>query len=221
MCFARLGATVVIVARRQSRLKRLAERISMSGVDPVAITADLRKPFDINQLRLIVNKNLGGCDILINNAGVYLGDCPVFETNLEDWTHVIDTNLRAPYLLCRCFVQGMLKRGHGRIINIISGTRDLEGVGVFRISKIGLEVLTLVLAKELEGCGVAVTAFNPGWMKTETSSSGRSPRGAARAITELVQRQAKALNGRRIDLRWIGRSYQLRTRAKERGRFGV
>lgn len=221
IAFANLGATVVMVARSQRRLQRLAQRISRSRVNPLAIAADVRRPADVSRIRTLVDGKLGGCDMLINNAGVYLGDCPVAETNLDDWTDVIDTNLRAPYLLCRCFIQGMLKRGYGRIINIISGTSDLERVGVFRISKIGLEVLTLVLAAELEGSGVAAAAFNPGWMKTKTSSSGRSPKGAARAITEMVQRQGELLNGSRIDLRWIGRRYQLRTRGTDRGRFGV
>lgn len=219
--FARRGAIVAIVARRQRLLLRLKKELSHRGVEPVVIAADIMKPCDVHRIRTVVNKKLGGCDIVINNAGIYLGDRTIGETNLKDWTRIMDTNLRAPYLLCKCFLPGMLQRGHGRIINIISGTSDVEGVGIFRISKIGLEVLTSVVAAEIDGSGIAATAFNPGWMKTETSNSGRSPAGAARAITEFVQRQTKALNGKCIDLRWTGRDYRLCVRAAQRGKYGV
>lgn len=219
--FAKLGATVVIVARRQTRLINLMRRIVADGGRGFLIRADLTKTNDIKTITSIVNNRLHGCDILINNAGVYLGEAPLTKTDLQDWNSVIDTNLRAPYLLCKALVPGMISQNSGLIINIISATTDLEGVGLFRISKIGLEVLTAVLAAELEGTAVAALAFNPGWMKTETCLSGRSPRGAARALAELVQRKPASLNGRFVDLKWTGRKYRFTNRQAGQGQFGI
>lgn len=219
--FAGLGATVVVIARRQRRLTNLTRRIVANGGRGFLIRADLTKTSDIKAITSIVNNKLHGCDVLINNAGVYLGETPLAETNIQDWNKLIGTNLRAPYLLCKAFVPGMINQNRGLIINIISGTNDLEGVGLFRISKIGLEVVTAVLAAELEDTGVAALAFNPGWMKTESCLTGRSPRGAARALADLVQRRPASLNGRFVDLKWTGRTYRFSNRHAGKGQFGI
>src|SRR5205807_7814428 len=74
MCFARQGATVVIVARRKHRLNCLKRRLNITGANSFVISADLTQPAVINQIRAMVEKKFGGCDILVNNAGAYLGD---------------------------------------------------------------------------------------------------------------------------------------------------
>lgn len=220
IAFARHGASVVIIARRRSRLVEVERTIRKFGGDVLPVIADLTMLTDIKRVRSIVNTKVGGCDILINNAGVYLGDVCLLETNIEDWSLLLNTNLRAPYLLCQSFIPGMIGRGYGRVVNITSATNNLVGVGLFRISKIGLEVLTAVLAAELEDTGVSATAFNPGWMKTETCSSGYSPMCAARALVDLVQWKTSLLNGTFINLTHKGRGYRLNQRIAGHGQFG-
>jgi short-subunit dehydrogenase len=221
LAFATAGANVVLVARRQYRLERLRKAISKNGGNALMVKADLAAPDDIELVHQTVNAQLGGADILINNAGIYEEGTDIIHTALKDWTRMIDVNLRASYLLCHAFVPGMIARGYGRIINVISGTNTLSGVGPFRISKIGLEVLTAVLAEELPDPHITATAFNPGWMKTETSCTGRSPRGPAQALVDLVQREPTFLNGSFVDLQWSGRKYRLCRRVTGRGQFGL
>ncbi len=219
--FARKGAAVVAVARRKSRLVKLEKAIRAAGGSAISVVADLSRCADVRRVCRRIETELGGADILINNAGTYLAGQSLVETDLSQWTELMHTNLRAPYLLCRSLVPGMVSRGYGRIINVTSATKTLEGIGIFRISKIGLEVLSAVLAAELRDTGVTATAFNPGWMKTETSSDGRSPRSVARALVELVKRDSSFPNGNFIDLEWFGRAYSLRRRVPGHGRFGV
>ena len=219
LAFASRGASVISVARRRSRLTQVERRIRSLGGRAVSIAADLTKVADIERTATIVGKE-GGVDILINNAGIYLEDSPLIETKLSDWNQLINTNLRSSYLLCKYLVPGMVSRAYGRILNVTSATNHLAGVGVFRISKISLEVLTAVLAEELEGTGVTATALNPGWMRTETCCDGRSPRNVARVVIDLVERSPAFLNGTFIDLKWRGRIAQLCRRPQGRGRYG-
>jgi 3-oxoacyl-[acyl-carrier protein] reductase len=218
--FAKKDAWIIIVARRRSRLFQIAKLIRQGGGRVTTIQADVMDLADIHRVQTIVNSEAGGVDILVNNAGAYCQGFSLVETSPEDWNRIMNTNLRAPYLICRAFVPGMLDRKYGRIVNVTSATNTLEDVGAFRISKVGLEVLTAVLAVELKETDVTATAFNPGWMKTETSYTGRSPRGAADALIELVQRGPNFLNGSFIDLKWSGRRFRLIRRPPMRGPFG-
>jgi NAD(P)-dependent dehydrogenase (short-subunit alcohol dehydrogenase family) len=219
--FARAGAIVLMVARRKSRLLRNMRAIRSCGGEANCVVADLTRLRDLDRVHETATKYFGQIDILINNAAAYEEGNSLIETSINEWSRMMNTNLRAPYLLCRAFLPRMLDRGYGRVINITSATSHLSGVGPFRISKVALEVLTAVLADEVEGSGVTVTGFNPNWMKSETSLSGRSPRGAARAIIELVQQRPTLLNGKIYDLRWEGRKYQICKRLHGRGQYGL
>lgn len=163
--FALAGAIVLLVARRESRLIRNVRLIRRCGGEANYVVADLRRLRDINRIQKAATNYFGAADILINNAAAYEEGKSLIEIGVDEWTRMIDTNLRAPYLLCRAFLPQMLERGYGRVIKIISATSHLSGVGPFRISKVGLEVLTAVLAAEVDGSGVTVTAFNPNWIK--------------------------------------------------------
>jgi NAD(P)-dependent dehydrogenase (short-subunit alcohol dehydrogenase family) len=219
--FAKAGAIVLMVARRKSRLIRNVQAIRRCGGEANYVAADLSDFHEIDRIHKTATAYFGGADILINNAGIYEEGSTLIETDISQWRRMLNTNLRAPYLLCQAFIPRMVDRDYGRVVNITSATSHLFGVGPFRVSKVGLEVLTAVLAAELEGSGVTATAFNPNWMKTETSCSGRSPQGAARAITQLVQRSPSFLNGKTIDLRWKGKRYRLCSRLPGSGQYGL
>lgn len=211
---------VVLTARRIGKLKDTCKTIGSHGGKAFPISADLSKTRDICKLGKEIRKSIGGIDILINCGAHYEGGPAVYETILSDWTYIINTNLRAPYLLAREFVPHMLEHAYGRIVNITSTTNHVAGVGAFRISKIGLEVLTDALAHELKGTGVTASAFNPNWMKTSHSRSGRSPKGAANALVKVLHRRPKALNGTFLDLVWCNRKFYLRQRKRKPGQYG-
>lgn len=211
----------MLVARRESRLIKNVRAIKKSGGSANYVAADICRPREVNRIHKTAREYFGAVDILINNAAVYEEGNPLIDTSVDDWGRMMNTNLRAPYLLCRAFLPQMLDRGYGRIVNIISATSHLCGVGAFRISKVGLEVLTAVLAAEVAESGVTLTAFNPNWMRSETSYSGRCPSGAARAIVELVQQRPARLNGKILDLEWKGRKYRISTRPPGSGQYGL
>ena len=117
--FARHGATVVAVARRQDLLDALADRITAAGGTAMAIPCDLSDMDAVDALVTDVQKRIGGVDILINNAARSIRR-PLAES-LERWHDVERTmvlNYYAPLRLIRGFAPGMLERGDGHIINV-------------------------------------------------------------------------------------------------------
>jgi short-subunit dehydrogenase len=199
--FAARGATVALIARRRSRLTTIAQKIRRQGGCAVVIRGDLSSAEDVDGISRQVYMTVGRVDFLINNAACYLGNTPTLDIKPEVWSTILNTNLRAPYLLSRSLIPSMLQNGFGRVVNVTSATRCTVNESAYRISKIGLEVLTSALGGELRGTGVSVMGFNPGWMRTEMSDDGRSPIHAARAIVGLVMRHPVETNGCLFDLR--------------------
>lgn len=217
---APLTHSVVITARRKAPLERLRKAILSAGGSPFVVMANLRKVAEISRLRAAVDRRLGGIDILINCAAGFSVGPTLIELEPSDWADTIDTNLRAPYLLAQAFAPGMVDRGYGKIVNLISATNHVEQFGCFRVSKIGLEVLTSVLAAELGESGVTTFALNPGWFRSKHVVSGPSPDPAARAIIELIQRPHSGTNGRFFDLRFRNSRRELVVRSRAAGRYG-
>ena len=127
--FARHGATVVAVARRQDLLDALADRITTAGGAAMSIPCDLSDMDAVDALVADVEKRIGGIDILINNAARSIRR-PLAES-LERWHDVERTmllNYYAPLRLIRGLAPGMLERGDGHIINVVDLGRDVGGV---------------------------------------------------------------------------------------------
>ena len=127
---------------------------------------------------------MGKLDILVNNAGL-TRDQLSMRMKDEDWQAVLDVNLTAPFRLSRAAMCGMMKRRHGRIINITSvvGATGNPGQANYVSAKAGLAGLSKSLAQEVASRGITVNCVAPGFIAT--------------AMTEVLTEQQKtAINGR-------------------------
>jgi NAD(P)-dependent dehydrogenase (short-subunit alcohol dehydrogenase family) len=133
----------------------------------------------------------GHIDILVNNAGVYLDEgVSGVSVAIEVVEDTLATNLVGALRLSQLLIPGMRKVRYGRIVNVSSGygvcdAMDSGGVLAYKMSKLGLNAMTRVLAAELKDSGVLVNAVDPGWVRTRMGgqSATRSPRqGAETAI---------------------------------------
>lgn len=161
--FARAGATVVVVARRQDLLDTLAERITTAGGEAVSIPCDVSDMDAVDALVADVEERLGGIDILINNAGRSIRR-PLAES-LERWHDVERTmvlNYYAPLRLIRGLAPGMIEQGDGHIINVSTWGVLSEASPLFAVynaSKAALSTVSRVVETEWGDKGVHSTTL--------------------------------------------------------------
>jgi acetoacetyl-CoA reductase len=114
-----------------------------------------------------IEKDIGPIDILVNNAGISR-DSTCNKMKLQDWKDVIDTNLNSVFYVTQCVLGEMLKRQHGRIINIssINGQKGQFGQVNYAASKAGMHGFTKALALEVARKGITVNTISPGYVDT-------------------------------------------------------
>ncbi len=166
----KLGARVSICGRRAEALESAAGSLRKENIDVLAIPADLTKEADIQNVVKRTQSSLGPINILVNNAGVGVFGSALSPTE-KDWDTVLDTNLKAVFLLCRSVGADMKRRRAGHIINIssLAGKNAVAGGAIYCASKWGLQGFSYCLAEELRGDGIRVSVICPGSVATEFS----------------------------------------------------
>ena len=163
------GAKVAVVARGEAGAQQAAA--GLPGEGHRGFACDVADPEAATALVKQVEESLGGLDVLVNNAGV-TRDNLLMRIKDDDWSAVLDTNLRGAFNLIRAASRGMMKRRGGRIINITSvvGITGNKGQANYAASKAGLIGLTKSVAKELGSRGVLVNAVAPGYIETDMTA---------------------------------------------------
>jgi 3-oxoacyl-[acyl-carrier protein] reductase len=140
-------------------------------VGGIPLQADVADAAQVATLVDDVEERLGPIDILVANAGI-TRDTLIVRMSDEDWTEVIETNLRGVFNCCRAVARGMLKRRSGSIVTLTSvvGLHGNPGQANYAASKAGIIGLTKSLAKELGSRGVRVNAVAPGYIETELTT---------------------------------------------------
>lgn len=167
----RLGARVGICARNVAELQSAAMGLRQKGIDAFPFVADVTKPESISELARRAHEAIGEIEVLVNNAG--LGRFrPIQEFTEQEWDNVLDTNLKAVFLVSKSVIPEMLRRGSGLIVNIssLAGKSAFAGGSIYCASKWGLIGLTACMAEELRDHGIRVAVICPGTVATEFSS---------------------------------------------------
>ncbi len=169
------GHAVTLVARREERLRSLADELSSEhGVEAGVIAADLIDADSRAELELELARNGRYPEVLVNNAG--FGSRGEFITNdTGRMTDMVRLNVEAVVELTSRFLPGMVQRGRGAIINVSSTSafQPLPGAAVYAAGKAFVLSFSEAIRTELRGSGVTVTAVCPGPVKTEfTDAAG-------------------------------------------------
>jgi NADP-dependent 3-hydroxy acid dehydrogenase YdfG len=181
---ARAGAAVALGGRRKDRLDGLLDRIEQGGGRALAIEVDVS---DQEQARSFVERahgELGGLDIVVNNAGVMLLG-PVDGADVEDWRRMIDVNVYGLLYVTHAALPLMREGGGGDIVNVssVAGRRADAGAAVYNLTKFGVTGFTEALRQEALHAGIRVTSVEPGMVETELHSHNKNP-----AVQQAIER---------------------------------
>jgi len=179
---AAFGAKVAIAARDQGKIDETLNILANYKVETLGISADMTKEDDIKKMVDDTVKKFGRIDILFNNAGIARAQRPIHEENTADFDIIIDTNLRAPFLVLKYVLPVMMKQNKGSIINTSStaGIRaevpEIAPVA-YCAAKAGINVMTQVAAIEYAKYNIRVNCIAPGMHRSELGHDNPRPQG--------------------------------------------
>jgi len=165
------GAVVALLDRDEAGVERQAAQLRENGHQVLAVACDITQENQVKAASGKVLSTLGGCDALVNNAGL-LRSASLDSISLEDWNLVLATNLTG-YLLCaRAFGAAMRSNGQGSIVNVasISAKFPQTHSGAYSASKAGVLLMSRQLAVEWGGSGVRSNVICPGMIRTPLSA---------------------------------------------------
>lgn len=209
---AREGAGVVLVARGQEELERVAAEIRVAGGEAHGLAGDVGGKEDIHRLAGAAAALVGPLDLLIHNAST-LGRTPLpllLDTDCEELERVLAVNLVGPFRLTKALAGSMALRGGGLVLHVTSdaGLTPYAGWGAYGVSKAALDHLGRIWAAEMEGTGVRFLTVDPGEMDTEMHAlampeadrrSLAQPESVAETILDMIQAAETIPSGARLE----------------------
>ena len=176
LAFAREGADVAVnYLDDRAAAEKVMQEVRAAGGRAVLVQADVARPADAQRMVAQVQSELGGLDVLVNNAGVY-PRVPFLEMRETDWDHVVDVNLKGGFFCAQAAARAMVAAGRrGSIINMASQAVRGAVRGVhYSASKGGVVAMTRATALELAPHGIRVNAIAPGLTDTAQPRYGNN-----------------------------------------------
>lgn len=164
---AAAGATIVFNDIKQELVDKGIEAYKEEGIKAYGYVCDVTNEDAVNEMAAKIEKEVGVVDILVNNAGI-IKRIPMIEMTAAQFRQVIDVDLNAPFIVSKAFIPSMIKKGHGKIINICSMMSELgrETVSAYAAAKGGLKMLTRNICSEYGEFNIQCNGIGPGYIET-------------------------------------------------------
>jgi NAD(P)-dependent dehydrogenase (short-subunit alcohol dehydrogenase family) len=206
------GASVVLVARDEARLRTVADEITSRGGRAFALGADIADKSAVHPLALAAAALVGPIDILVHNAST-LGPTPLrllLDTECEEMSHVLEVNLVGPFRLTKIVAGAMALRGSGTIVHVSSDASisAYPTWGAYSVSKAAQDHLARLWAAELGEHGVRSFSVDPGEMNTQMHADAvpeadpktlADPDIVANLIVRMIEHGERIPNGARLE----------------------
>jgi NADP-dependent 3-hydroxy acid dehydrogenase YdfG len=183
------GASVVLGARREDRIRALADDLTRSGGKALAIKTDVTHCDEVQALVDAAVKTYGRLDVIINNTGL-MPQSPLDRLKIDDWDRMIDVNIKGVLYGIAAALPYMKRQKSGQIINVssVAGHKVRPGGTVYSATKHAVRVISEGLRQEVKPYNIRTTVISPGAVDTELPNSITEPDIAAniRKVYELA-----------------------------------
>lgn len=187
--YAKMGATVVFNDIKQELVDKGLAAYEEQNIKAHGYVCDVTNEEQVQAMVAQIEKEVGVIDILVNNAGI-IKRIPMCEMSAAEFRQVIDVDLNAPFIVSKAVIPGMMKKGHGKIINICSMMSELgrETVSAYAAAKGGLKMLTRNIASEYGEFNIQCNGIGPGYIATPQTAPLREkqPDGSRHPFDQFI-----------------------------------
>jgi 2-deoxy-D-gluconate 3-dehydrogenase len=186
--FARAGADVAVAARSEGDLKSLADEIEGEGRRAVVLPTDVTDRGQIEKMVETAVDELGGLDVLVNNAGGTRFMSPILGLRPEGWDKTINLNLTSVFHATQLAAQRMAAGNGGSIIQVasVAGIIGSQGLSYYSAAKGGVRLMSQAVAKELAESNVRINSIAPGWIATDLNANLREDESTNEFVVSMV-----------------------------------
>jgi gluconate 5-dehydrogenase len=164
---AKAGATIVFNDINQALVDKGVAAYAATDIHAWGYVCDVTNEEQVNAMVARIEKEIGVIDILVNNAGI-IKRVPMHEMSAAEFRQVVDIDLNGPFIVSKAVIPSMIKKGHGKIINMCSMMSELgrETVSAYAAAKGGLKMLTRNIASEYGEYHIQCNGLGPGYIAT-------------------------------------------------------
>ena len=186
---AEAGATIVFNDIRQELVDKGLAAYEAKGIKAYGHVCDVTNESAVQAMVRQIEDQVGTIDILVNNAGI-IKRIPMCDMTAEQFRQVIDVDLNAPFIVSKAVIPSMIKKGHGKIINVCSMMSELgrETVSAYAAAKGGLKMLTRNICSEYGAFNIQCNGIGPGYIETIQTAPlrERQPDGSRHPFDQFI-----------------------------------
>jgi NAD(P)-dependent dehydrogenase (short-subunit alcohol dehydrogenase family) len=184
------GILTVLTSRDESKGKAALDTLQEEGGHSISHQLDITDLESVHRLGAFIAEEFGRCDVLVNNAGVFLDrGKSIFEVPIEILHETLEINSFGALNMCRTFLPIMEKNDFGRIINVSSGMgmiSTLSGYSsAYKLSKVLLNAMTRIMADEVKEKNIKINTMDPGWVRSDMGGAS-APRSLSQGADTIV-----------------------------------
>ena len=187
--YAKAGATIVFNDIKQELVDKGLASYRELGIDAHGYVCDVTDEAAVQAMVTQIEEEVGVVDILVNYAGI-IKRIPMLDMTAEQFRQVVDVDLNAPFIVSKAVIPSMIKKGHGKIINICSMMSELgrETVSAYAAAKGGLKMLTRNIASEYGEYNIQCNGIGPGYIATPQTAPLREiqPDGSRHPFDQFI-----------------------------------
>ena len=183
------GAKIVYNCSTQKSMDLGVANYREAGIDAKGYLCDVTDEAAVKAMVADIEQTVGTVDILVNNAGI-IRRIPMTDMEAADFRRVVDVDLVAPFICAKAVIPGMIKKGHGKIINICSMMSELgrKTVSAYAAAKGGLKMLTRNICSEFGEANIQCNGIGPGYIATPQTAPlrERQPDGSRHPFDQFI-----------------------------------